>query len=111
MGMMTRVRDSIGLCPRSSGNASKSERTRSEEHTSELQSPVHLVCRLLLEKKKENYFNYRECVADVMINDPKYLLVGTILAVFAYAVANVFLITVKYNLRTLLGLQHKGTCF
>src|SRR5438876_5224013 len=25
--------------------------TRSEEHTSELQSPVHLVCRLLLEKK------------------------------------------------------------
>src|SRR6266487_6164217 len=27
-------------------------RSRSEEHTSELQSPVHLVCRLLLEKKK-----------------------------------------------------------
>src|SRR5438876_6437123 len=27
-------------------------RRRSEEHTSELQSPVHLVCRLLLEKKK-----------------------------------------------------------
>src|SRR5690348_8618967 len=27
--------------------------SRSEEHTSELQSPVHLVCRLLLEKKKE----------------------------------------------------------
>src|SRR5690348_9306410 len=27
-------------------------RGRSEEHTSELQSPVHLVCRLLLEKKK-----------------------------------------------------------
>src|SRR5438876_6836090 len=26
--------------------------SRSEEHTSELQSPVHLVCRLLLEKKK-----------------------------------------------------------
>src|SRR5690348_18390319 len=29
-------------------------RQRSEEHTSELQSPVHLVCRLLLEKKKQN---------------------------------------------------------
>src|SRR5207244_12128387 len=27
--------------------------TRSEEHTSELQSPDHLVCRLLLEKKKQ----------------------------------------------------------
>src|SRR5690348_18208974 len=29
------------------------EQLRSEEHTSELQSPVHLVCRLLLEKKKK----------------------------------------------------------
>src|SRR2546422_7943131 len=28
---------------------------RSEEHTSELQSRLHLVCRLLLEKKKENH--------------------------------------------------------
>src|SRR5437763_15563688 len=28
------------------------ERVRSEEHTSELQSPMYLVCRLLLEKKK-----------------------------------------------------------
>src|SRR5690348_17865841 len=28
--------------------------SRSEEHTSELQSPVHLVCRLLLEKKNSN---------------------------------------------------------
>src|SRR6266487_6656939 len=32
-------------------------RRRSEEHTSELQSPVHLVCRLLLEKKKQNTCN------------------------------------------------------
>src|SRR2546429_6417390 len=30
------------------------ERERSEEHTSELQSRLHLVCRLLLEKKKNN---------------------------------------------------------
>src|SRR5689334_24497978 len=29
------------------------QRTRSEEHTSELQSQFHLVCRLLLEKKKK----------------------------------------------------------
>src|SRR5690348_18165772 len=29
-------------------------RTRSEEHTSELQSPVHLVCRLLLDKTKSS---------------------------------------------------------
>src|SRR5258708_14573927 len=32
--------------------APKAIRMRSEEHTSELQSPDHLVCRLLLEKKK-----------------------------------------------------------
>src|SRR3989454_2889295 len=31
---------------------STTDRTRSEEHTSELQSPCNLVCRLLLEKKK-----------------------------------------------------------
>src|SRR2546426_5152199 len=32
----------------------KACRRRSEEHTSELQSPCNLVCRLLLEKKKKN---------------------------------------------------------
>src|SRR2546422_7614115 len=31
--------------------------SRSEEHTSELQSRLHLVCRLLLEKKKKTYSN------------------------------------------------------
>src|SRR5574338_1695868 len=36
----------VFICPREAG-------ARSEEHTSELQSPWHLVCRLLLEKKKE----------------------------------------------------------
>src|SRR5438876_8421196 len=34
-------------------------RFRSEEHTSELQSPVHLVCRLLLEKKKKFKDNHK----------------------------------------------------
>src|SRR2546429_6142242 len=33
-------------------------RTRSEEHTSELQSRLHLVCRLLLEKKKLLHFRF-----------------------------------------------------
>src|SRR5438477_6671835 len=32
---------------------------RSEEHTSELQSHVNLVCRLLLEKKKKTWFRWR----------------------------------------------------
>src|SRR2546429_3178909 len=34
--------------------------SRSEEHTSELQSRLHLVCRLLLEKKKLSNVRYRE---------------------------------------------------
>src|SRR5258708_11544850 len=34
---------------------SAAAQSRSEEHTSELQSPDHLVCRLLLEKKKKRY--------------------------------------------------------
>src|SRR5258708_21821017 len=32
---------------------------RSEEHTSELQSPDHLVCRLLLEKKKQSFLLFQ----------------------------------------------------
>src|SRR5690348_17482294 len=43
------------VCERIHENAEiRDELARSEEHTSELQSPVHLVCRLLLEKKKTN---------------------------------------------------------
>src|SRR2546422_2194892 len=34
---------------------------RSEEHTSELQSRLHLVCRLLLEKKKNKHGASRDC--------------------------------------------------
>src|SRR2546427_7999898 len=34
--------------------------TRSEEHTSELQSQSNLVCRLLLEKKKKNIIMYKK---------------------------------------------------
>src|SRR5690348_15158530 len=43
--------------------------TRSEEHTSELQSPVHLVCRLLLEKKK----HHQRPPHTVAINSPAEL--------------------------------------
>src|SRR5207244_13588341 len=43
-----------GRRPASPPRRGRGRRRRSEEHTSELQSPDHLVCRLLLEKKKEN---------------------------------------------------------
>src|SRR5262249_59101851 len=37
---------------------------RSEEHTSELQSLTNLVCRLLLEKKKQTVAHYSRCLPD-----------------------------------------------
>src|SRR5437867_6835925 len=46
-------------CRRITSNAPSRSQCRSEEHTSELQSPYDLVCRLLLEKKKKNSNNYR----------------------------------------------------
>src|SRR2546422_5369497 len=42
----------LRICVR--GTSSNGAPVRSEEHTSELQSRLHLVCRLLLEKKKKN---------------------------------------------------------
>src|SRR5690348_17876981 len=45
-------------------------RARSEEHTSELQSPVHLVCRLLLEKKKKKTKNYYKSTPIYRITSP-----------------------------------------
>src|SRR5438876_8099178 len=42
-------------CTRSCCRRSARSSVRSEEHTSELQSPVHLVCRLLLEKKNQRH--------------------------------------------------------
>src|SRR3989442_13787705 len=41
---------------------------RSEEHTSELQSRPHLVCRLLLEKKKKNLQNQSEDKSEYISN-------------------------------------------
>src|SRR5205807_7300776 len=58
-----RLANAVGAPPertRASGNCRRYAREnapiekRSEEHTSELQSPCNLVCRLLLEKKKKN---------------------------------------------------------
>src|SRR2546422_5206506 len=44
--------------------------TRSEEHTSELQSRLHLVCRLLLEKKKKQHARWRYAVLPVSWHIP-----------------------------------------
>jgi phosphonoacetate hydrolase len=58
-----------------------------------------------------NYFYDREADAEVMMNDPKYLRCGTLLAAFADAGAKVTVITAKDKLRKMLGHNLKGTCF
>src|SRR3989442_400114 len=45
-------------------------RSRSEEHTSELQSRPHLVCRLLLVKKKHSTRSVPLCLLFFFLNDP-----------------------------------------
>src|SRR5256885_11341998 len=50
----TRIPRSAGCSAASTRRRSSTRPARSEEHTSELQSPCNLVCRLLLEKKKKS---------------------------------------------------------
>src|SRR5438105_5337357 len=67
------------FAPEAASRSPKSRSARSEEHTSELQSRVDLVCRLLLEKKKtntkqeklfrENAYEYVRQVSDTTSSD------------------------------------------
>ena len=58
-----------------------------------------------------NYFYDRDTGAEVMMNDPKYLRTGTVLAAFAGAGGKVAVVTAKDKLRSLLGHGMKGICF
>ena len=57
-----------------------------------------------------NYFFDPERKEEVMMNDPRFLRVGTILAAFSAAGAKVVVITAKDKLRRLLGNQMSGIC-
>lgn len=57
-----------------------------------------------------NYFYDREADKEVMMNDPKYLRAGSILAAFSGAGAKVAVVTAKDKLRKLLGHGMKGVC-
>src|SRR5690349_23994745 len=56
------------VCCRRQRGGSRPHRARSEEHTSELQSRRDLVCRLLLEKKKE-----KKCNKSTFVNYHSYI--------------------------------------
>jgi len=58
-----------------------------------------------------NYFYDRDADVEVMMNDPKYLRCGTILAALAEAGERVAVITAKDKLRRLLGHGLRGICF
>jgi phosphonoacetate hydrolase len=58
-----------------------------------------------------NYFWDRDAGEEVMMNDPKYLRAGTILAAFAEAGAKLAVVTAKDKLRALLGHRMRGICF
>jgi phosphonoacetate hydrolase len=58
-----------------------------------------------------NYFYDRDAGVEVMMNDPKYLRAGTILAAFSGAGAKVAVVTAKDKLRKLLGHGMRGICF
>src|SRR5437879_9561740 len=62
VGMET---SSTRLGVRSTCRSPGSSFRRSEEHTSELQSPMYLVCRLLLEKKKKNKKENETCIIQI----------------------------------------------
>src|SRR5256885_13225051 len=56
---LTRPAQAQTAAPTGESRHSRPEHARSEEHTSELQSPCNLVCRLLLEKKKKKLLTLR----------------------------------------------------
>ncbi len=58
-----------------------------------------------------NFFYDRDADAEVMMNDPRYLRCGTILAAFSQAGAKVAVVTAKDKLRNLLGHRMEGICF
>src|SRR2546430_8862301 len=58
------------VCAKSPSASICSPGFRSEEHTSELQSQSNLVCRLLLEKKKERLLTYRQATSHRTLPTP-----------------------------------------
>src|SRR2546430_4369643 len=69
-----------GICADPRFPRSRARKSRSEEHTSELQSQSNLVCRLLLEKKK-NYLSIRPSDAERLIpqSGPVFLPIALVL--------------------------------
>src|SRR5438309_4008383 len=62
---LTSQTDTLVINGRTYTSAFTQSTKRSEEHTSELQSQFHLVCRLLLEKKKKQIITSHDSITDL----------------------------------------------
>src|SRR2546429_4682426 len=70
-------------------------RTRSEEHTSELQSRLHLVCRLLLEKKKKTQSSNLVFLCPTALKQIQSIIVGN--ATRSYAGSTVLSVSAAWR--------------
>src|SRR2546426_8853609 len=61
-------------CSHASNSSASGSAARSEEHTSELQSPCNLVCRLLLEKKKKYFCKSSARLVDMTLASAHYII-------------------------------------
>src|SRR2546429_5348004 len=71
--LLRRCVDAQAPQPRQRSASTTSENARSEEHTSELQSRLHLVCRLLLEKKNIAYDSLRALVQQAAPTEQQHM--------------------------------------
>src|SRR5256885_7022713 len=84
-------------------------RIRSEEHTSELQSPCNLVCRLLLEKKKK-YHKTRTNVAPIEVFESKICLDQRINFHGFNCIRLIFRCGVQPSIRNQVRIDHDRCC-
>src|SRR2546426_1517206 len=78
-GFVARLEEINALADGASGFVWRFQTERSEEHTSELQSPCNLVCRLLLEKKKRTRRRLRSFAASWLLNPLLRILARSVL--------------------------------
>src|SRR3989449_3251489 len=76
--------------PASADSSLTARAGRSEEHTSELQSRLHLVCRLLLEKKKKKLLSMSKCIKKSRHNESDRHILALVQRIFIITTVIVF---------------------
>src|SRR2546422_1854755 len=84
---------------------------RSEEHTSELQSRLHLVCRLLLEKKKKHLTVYDFEAYNCSNSSSTFVTAGLVSTARLSGFASMFSYVICYGLYTHCHIVYRGICY